>query len=267
MTEALGDLWTRWTAGPGSAALVGAFLVMMAVWLASAGLTLARAHGAWRPVTLPTFSVLLVPFVIAAVGISRPNAFPWFVVAGAASAPVLAFGVELVARMSVRTCLRSHSMAAQWSFCPQCPSPLTGPDDRIAAPPPVAGGFVSRSVATLLRRPLPPDSPVAAPIPHPAPAVDDVLVTLVPVHPGGLHVVVRRPGAAIGRDPAADICIDDPTVSWEHARILTRDGAPALVDLGSSNGSYVNGERVDQSLLLTGDTIQFGDAGFTAVRP
>lgn len=266
MTEALGDLWTTWADGQGSAALLVAIVVMVAVWLASAGLTLARAHGAWRPAAFPTFSVLLVPFAIAAVGVARPDAFPWFVVAGAVSAPLLAFGVELVARRSVRTCLRSHPMVAQWSFCPLCPSPLTRPDDRMAAPP-VSGGFVSRNLPTLLRRPPAPDGPVAVPIPPPRPQVDDLLVTLVPVRPGGAHVVVRRPGAAIGRNPAGDICIDDPTVSWEHARILTRDGAPAIVDLGSSNGSYVNGERVDQSLLLTGDSLQFGDAGFRVVRP
>lgn len=267
MTEALGDLWTTWATGPGDAALVGAFVVMLGAWLAAAGVTLARAHGAWRPAAFPTFSVLLVPLAIAAVGVSRPDAFPWFVAAGVAGALLLALGVELLGRRSVRTCLRSHPMVAQWSFCPQCPSPLTSPDDRMIAPPPVVGGFVSRNLATVLRRPAPLDGAAAVPIAHPAPPVDDVLVTLVPVEPGGLQVVVRRPGASIGRDPAGDICIDDPTVSWEHARILTRDGAPAIVDLGSSNGSYVNGERVDQSLLLTGDSVQFGDAGFRVVRP
>ena len=50
----------------------------------------------------------------------------------------------------------------------------------------------------------------------------------------------------IGRDPAADIVVDDPRVSWRHA-ILKADGQSwVLADLGSTNGTYVGPERTDR---------------------
>ena len=266
MAEALGDLWEQWASGPGGAGLVGAFVVMTACWLSSAGIVLGRARAAWRPPAFPTFSVLVLSLAIAAIGLARPPAFPWFVLAGVASALLLAVVIEVLAGRSVRRCPESHQLAATWSFCPQCPSPLARPEDaRVLRPPALASGFVGRNLATLLRRPAPPEG--FSPVPGLARVADDVLVRLVPAVPGSHELVVRKPGAAIGRDPAAEIFIDDPTVSWAHARILTRDGAPAVLDLGSSNGSYVNGERIEQSLLLDGDRLQFGDAVFEVVRP
>jgi pSer/pThr/pTyr-binding forkhead associated (FHA) protein len=94
----------------------------------------------------------------------------------------------------------------------------------------------------------------------------DVLVRLARDIPGAPDVVIRRPGATVGRNPAAEVCIEDPAVSWEHAQIVSREGAPAIVDLASSNGTYVNGERIDQSLLLHHDRLQFGAVVFRVVR-
>jgi len=45
----------------------------------------------------------------------------------------------------------------------------------------------------------------------------------------------------IGRDPRADVSIDDPSLSRRHALILRRGGRFYLRDLGSSNGSYLDG--------------------------
>ena len=72
---------------------------------------------------------------------------------------------------------------------------------------------------------------------------------------------VERAPLVIGRDPDCDIRIDSPYVSRQHARIEARDDDLALVDLGSRNGSSVNGTRVAGEVLLTdGDTIAIGDA-------
>ena len=64
----------------------------------------------------------------------------------------------------------------------------------------------------------------------------------------------------IGRDASADIAVDDGKVSREHARLSYANGAWSILDLGSSNGTYLNGQRVNgQQQLVNGDKIKVGD--------
>lgn len=64
----------------------------------------------------------------------------------------------------------------------------------------------------------------------------------------------------IGRDPGATISIDAPIISRRHARILVSGGGAMVEDLGSKNGTYVDGERITgPTLLHDGDQIQVGD--------
>ena len=65
-------------------------------------------------------------------------------------------------------------------------------------------------------------------------------------------------GIAIGRHPDSAIFLDDITVSRRHAEIRRKDGGFALQDVGSLNGTYVNRERVEKSVLRPGDEIQIG---------
>jgi CRP-like cAMP-binding protein/RsiW-degrading membrane proteinase PrsW (M82 family) len=68
----------------------------------------------------------------------------------------------------------------------------------------------------------------------------------------------------VGRGSGADLRLDDPHLSRRHARVDLLDGAPVLVDLQSTNGSYVNGQRVTEPIALwVGDRLQLGA---TAVR-
>jgi S1-C subfamily serine protease len=80
----------------------------------------------------------------------------------------------------------------------------------------------------------------------------------------GREVRLREPEAKIGRDGGADLVIppeDQRFVSREHA-VIVKDGGRYLVqDLGSSNGSWVNGVRVQSAALADGDEIQFGRQG------
>jgi pSer/pThr/pTyr-binding forkhead associated (FHA) protein len=63
----------------------------------------------------------------------------------------------------------------------------------------------------------------------------------------------------VGREDAA-ICIDEPLVSRQHARIERRDDGWRLVDLGSTNLTRVNGEIVRERDLVHGDEIRFARA-------
>ena len=65
----------------------------------------------------------------------------------------------------------------------------------------------------------------------------------------------------IGRDSECAVRIESPYVSRFHARIEWQDGAATLIDLGSRNGSLLNGTRVHGSVRLSdGDVIAIGDA-------
>jgi ABC-type multidrug transport system ATPase subunit/pSer/pThr/pTyr-binding forkhead associated (FHA) protein len=63
----------------------------------------------------------------------------------------------------------------------------------------------------------------------------------------------------IGRDPQNDLVIDHPTVSRCHARVERKEGSFVLTDLGSTNGTFVNGKQITTAFTLrTGDTIRIG---------
>lgn len=62
----------------------------------------------------------------------------------------------------------------------------------------------------------------------------------------------------VGRHPACDVVVVDPTVSRRHAQLTFRDGVWVLQDLASSNGTTVNGERVGRTTLHSGDIVELG---------
>ncbi len=85
----------------------------------------------------------------------------------------------------------------------------------------------------------------------------------------GMLVVVRGPNAGsrflldrdtttIGRHPDSHIFLDDVTVSRRHAEVKRQDTDLSVSDLGSLNGTYVNGDRVETRLLTSGDEVQVG---------
>ncbi len=66
----------------------------------------------------------------------------------------------------------------------------------------------------------------------------------------------------IGRSLEAQIAIESGAVSRRHAALKRVNDRYTCVDLGSSNGVYVNAERVESRELRDGDTVQVGDALF-----
>jgi pSer/pThr/pTyr-binding forkhead associated (FHA) protein len=87
----------------------------------------------------------------------------------------------------------------------------------------------------------------------------------------GVPVLIVRAGAqagsrfaldadvtALGRHPASEISLDDITVSRRHAEITRSDEGYVVTDAGSLNGTYVNQQRIDRTVLHHGDELQIG---------
>ena len=74
----------------------------------------------------------------------------------------------------------------------------------------------------------------------------------------GARFLLDRDVVTVGRHPDSDIFLDDITVSRRHAE-FRRDGQHMwLHDVGSLNGTYVDGARVEDQVLATGDEVQIG---------
>jgi pSer/pThr/pTyr-binding forkhead associated (FHA) protein len=74
----------------------------------------------------------------------------------------------------------------------------------------------------------------------------------------GERFFIDRPELAIGRDPQSDIFLNDMTVSRAHAVLESRGGEVSVRDVGSLNGTYVNGACADRAVLTDGDIVQIG---------
>jgi pSer/pThr/pTyr-binding forkhead associated (FHA) protein len=77
----------------------------------------------------------------------------------------------------------------------------------------------------------------------------------------GATIVVRALPAELGRSPEADLVLDDDTVSRRHAVLRGDREGIQIEDLGSSNGTAINGNQMVGALsLLDGDLVSFGSA-------
>jgi EmrB/QacA subfamily drug resistance transporter len=84
----------------------------------------------------------------------------------------------------------------------------------------------------------------------------------------GTKVKLIGGSATIGREPECDLQVLDSEVSRLHAKVTVRDGVAAIDDLHSSNGTYVDGERIlERTTLAPGDRIQIGEATIELSSP
>jgi pSer/pThr/pTyr-binding forkhead associated (FHA) protein/DNA-directed RNA polymerase subunit RPC12/RpoP len=162
--------------------------------------------------------------------------------------------------------LTSGTMAGNGSFrCEQCGYVLTlaGADTLVDCPGCGGRSFVRASLFSTGRFSRTPTQP--APEEHQAwmeaararaeetgeflAYEDDDQVALVPL---------TREWTRVGRSLAADIRFDDPTVSRRHALIVRQADGVKVLDDRSLNGVFVNGERVEWSVLKDGDEIVVG---------
>ena len=78
----------------------------------------------------------------------------------------------------------------------------------------------------------------------------------------GRSYMLRKERTALGRDPRNDVTVDNPSISRRHAEIVLDPKHALLADLGSRNGVFVNGKRVQKAALCAGDTLRIGDCLF-----
>jgi ABC-type multidrug transport system ATPase subunit/pSer/pThr/pTyr-binding forkhead associated (FHA) protein len=148
------------------------------------------------------------------------------------------------------------------AFCSSCGLPFTGAPPT-AASTPILSDSQSRAGAPAPAAPAAPASPAA--IVRPTPPASDArtmaldsaaalagLAALAPQGPAPTEVV-------LGRDPASTIAIDNPVISARHARITRqRPSGLLLEDLGSTNGTFVNGQRVTRHVISLADDVRLG---------
>ena len=84
---------------------------------------------------------------------------------------------------------------------------------------------------------------------------------LVPIGGGDPVPLVRTP-MKIGRRDSCDVCLRFPNISGEHSELSFADGYWMINDLGSTNGTKVNGVRVQRKLVRPGDEISFANRRF-----
>jgi ABC-type multidrug transport system ATPase subunit/pSer/pThr/pTyr-binding forkhead associated (FHA) protein len=129
-------------------------------------------------------------------------------------------------------------------------------DYQLALHEPVAGQVERRDISG---RPLPDDRPAALT------RADPSGVTLwVHTKHWAKEFTVQEETVRVGRDPASDICIDEPVVSWHHARLERVPYGYQILDLGSSNGLTCQQVQIAQMLLADGDQLWIaGDVSMT----
>ncbi|MFD8413152.1 FHA domain-containing protein [Streptomyces sp. NPDC059650] len=128
-------------------------------------------------------------------------------------------------------------------------------------------------------RPAPADLPTAPlpvvpPFPSPAPAdttrrpdsVSEPSLTSTFREPASIHPLPPRAVVRIGRDQDNDLVIQDLIVSRRHAELRAHaDGTHEIADLGSHNGTYLNGARITAAPLAEGDIIGIGHTALCLV--
>lgn len=85
-----------------------------------------------------------------------------------------------------------------------------------------------------------------------------LIVVTTPFQNLRAHVEDEETDFIVGRDPQSQLAIDHQTVSRKHAKLTKKWGGFVITDLGSKNGTFVNGEKVEEKALNDGDEVVFG---------
>ncbi|ALO06412.1 ABC transporter, ATP-binding protein [Streptomyces venezuelae] len=147
---------------------------------------------------------------------------------------------------------------------PSAPPPPEPPQPEPPVPPPVpsAPGASASAPAAVPAGPVP-ESPDAAPFRPPSvsyPAATGTFRAPTSVRPLPAHSI------RIGRAPDNDVVVADLVVSRRHAELRARpDGTYWIHDLGSHNGTFLNGRRVDDARVTADDIVGIGHCAFCLI--
>ena len=83
----------------------------------------------------------------------------------------------------------------------------------------------------------------------------------------GLELPLDRDWIVVGRGRGADVVVAEATISRAHAAVGYHEGGFFIQDLGSTNGTLVNGTRQERAALADGDEIQMGNLFLKVALP
>ena len=159
----------------------------------------------------------------------------------------------------VKHCPEGHEMQMSWRDCPKC----TG-----RRPAPAAAGRDMSEMTMILT----PDE-VAEVAPPPPPRPTWVALFVAAGGPESGRRIEVTPGRwKLGKAPREEdgfqrITVADPFMSREHFALEAGVAAVVLRDLGSTNGTFVNGARVDRHVLCEGDQVRAGESTYRVSVP
>jgi FhaA, N-terminal domain/FHA domain len=152
--------------------------------------------------------------------------------------------------------------AAVADIPPAPPLPTVAvPSPPPASPPSIPVDLPAHGATMVYSDPDPEPEPVPEPAPE-QPKVRERALLLW----DGRDMTLDRSVTVIGRSSTCDIVVDDPNVSRRHAEIRRIGEGYSLVDLSSTNGTEVNGQRVGETSLMNGDVIGVGTTRLTFER-
>ena len=133
-----------------------------------------------------------------------------------------------------------HSNAPGSRFCSSCGRPISSENETSTEGLETLGG-------------------IDAEVDLQVPATGAALV-VTSGHQAGTRYAITSTHVTVGRHPDSDIFLDDITVSRRHVELDQGSTGYVLRDVGSLNGTYLNGERLaeDETLLTNGDELQIG---------
>jgi len=180
-------------------------------------------------------------------------------------ADVMVSGPMPKASMPAATPPTSAAAAPATPAAAPAPSPPAPPAPAPVAAPAQAASAAASNAETL-RLPSVPES-VSKPKQAAASETRPLLAYLEIINEGvarGKRFEIRVPLAHIGRGAHNDVVVDDDSVSDTHAKLQRREDGWYLVDLGSTNGTYVGGSRLTHERRLDGaPDVRFGGVKFT----